>query len=240
MGAQSRRRGRTPANSLPWYRRYPARFAADQRIVSEHPGSLTMRIDHERQLVLIEGKLRYPTVGGNEQVVRVRITLAREHPYDPPVAEDIDSRFPQTADYHKIPGTDRLCIWFRATPRWSAAETALEAYLSDVVLHVHRQLVYEANPSAGWPGPAHAHAAPDAHLEVLIDFLGSQQAAHAIVARWRSGDPLDAYEPCPCGSLKKWRWCHRDLVRAYEHRSRGRPLADVFRDAAAASSKESV
>jgi hypothetical protein len=239
VSAKSRHHGRTPrTDRLPWYRLYPERFAAEQQIVSDHPSSLTMRIDHERQRVLIEGKLRYPTPSGNEQVVAIRIILAREHPYDPPIAEDVDTRFPQTADFHKIPDTDRLCIWFRPAARWSTTKSALDDYLSDVVLHVHRQLVYEANPSAGWPGPAHAHAITDAYLEILRDILGSQHVAESLAARWRSGQPLDAYEPCPCGSGKKWRWCHRDIVRAYERKSGNRRLADVFRNVAAASSKE--
>jgi hypothetical protein len=231
VGAKSRRRGRTPTDRLSWYRQYPARFASDKRIVSDHPSSLTMGIDHQQHRVIIEGKLRYATASGsdNEQVVGIRITLANDHPHSPPTAEDVDSRFPQTADYHKIPGTDQLCIWFRPQARWSMAPNALDVYLSDVTLHVHRQLVYEANPAAGWPGPQHSHGAVAAYLEVLSDTVGTRDIAEALVARWRTGDPMNAYEPCPCGSNQKWRWCHRDVIRAHERLSRGSKLAHVFR-----------
>jgi hypothetical protein len=218
VGARRNHRDLSPGRPRTWYQRWPARYAAEQAIVSAHPSALTMAIDHQRRLVLIEGKLRYPTPGGSVQSVRIRITLAENHPFAPPIADDVETRFPRTAEFHKIPGTDHLCLWFYPEAEWESDVGALDLYLSQVVLHVHRQLVYEADPSHRWPGPELPHTRDDAFRTLLEEAVSSEQVVATVVESWTGRTTVDLYGLCPCGLGRKWKWCHRPVVVELERK----------------------
>ena len=214
MGRESSRR--RPSRSKPWYLRSRAQLDLVRRVVARHPSRLAVRVDDDHEVVLIEGTLRYDT-GEN---VRVRVTLARNHPNGEPTTEDVDSLFPQTAAFHKFTDTDRLCLWLPPNSKWSADEAGLDRYLDELVRHVDRQLVCQADPEHRWPGPAHAHNGRAAYLEALNERFGPELTL-ALVERLMRGPSLGRNEPCPCHSGRKWKHCHRVTLDDFVRRSRG-------------------
>lgn len=204
---------------------------AVRRIASEHPSSLMVRIDTDQKRVVLEGKLRYaPMVeGGTPEFVRVEVVLSRNHPAEEPSSFDADSRFPKIATFHKFFGSDKLCLWLPPESEWSGDDEALRAYLDQVVVHVHRQLLCEADPMNKWPGEERAHTYVGAYTELLTEWLGSFELAECFVGRWRKGEMPGRNDACPCRSGKKWKRCHREAIERFERRCGSTKLREAYR-----------
>lgn len=215
MGTRSRRRRRTP-NSLPWYEQRPWEANLVRNVLKEFPW---FTFENKDGKAFLDGRL---SLGGS--FVRVRVLFGDGGLQEEPSSWDQDSIFPQTADYHKIPGSDRLCIWFPPESEWVPSSTGLKNYLNQLVVHVDRQLRCEADPQHRWPGPSRPHG----HAGASREFLEQELGVPLVTALSVMGDnPPGAYEPCPCRSGRKWRWCHRNTVSSIRKRYRGRlPFAE--------------
>lgn len=230
MRAKSPRPGRSAPDLRHWYERHPMALEAVRRIASEHASSLVVRIDGDQGVVL-EGKLRYaPMVdGGTPEFVRVEVVLSPYHPAVEPSSFDADSRFPRITKFHKFSGSDRLCLWLPPESEWRDDDESLRTYLDQLVVHVHRQLLCEADPTHKWPAEERAHTYAGAYSELLVEALGSFELAERFVGRWRKGEMPTRNDWCPCGSGKKWKRCHLEEIEAFERRCGRNELRAAYR-----------
>jgi hypothetical protein len=223
------RRNPTASKPRPWYKRDPRRYEIEQRIVREHFGSLTIRIDPERELVLIEGRIDIESPSGEADGTTVRVTLSRNHPKGAPIAEDIEGRFPFTPTFHQYSESRTECLWFQPDSSWTDHEDALRIYLAELVVHIDRQLICEADPDHRWPGPARPHTARGAFEELLHEHIQDVPLGERIIERWTSGARIGRNDVCLCGSGRKWKRCHRNAIENLEHICGGRTkLRQVF------------
>jgi hypothetical protein len=223
------RRNPTVSKPRPWYKRDPQRYEIEQRIVREHFGSLTIRIDPERELVLIEGRIDIESPSGATDGTVVRVTLSRNHPKGAPIAEDIEGRFPYTPIFHQYSESRTECLWFQPDSSWTDHEDALRIYLAELVVHVERQLICEADPAHQWPGPARPHTERGAYEELLREHIHDVQLSEKVIQRWTNGTFIGRNEGCLCESGRKWKRCHRDAIENLEHICGGRfKLRQVF------------
>jgi SEC-C motif len=184
-------------------------------MVREHFSPLTMRIDEERELAVIEGPISFDFPSGTDGTT-VRVTLARDHPKSAPMAEDLDDRFPSTGEFHKNPDSKFECLWFPPESPWTGADDDLRKYVAQLVVHIHRQLVCEADAQRIWPGPARPHGATAAYLALFREHFSDVRLANNIAKRWTKRIRTAANEPCICGSGRKFKRCHRTEIETFE------------------------
>ncbi len=224
-------RNRSVTRRTPWYKRNPERFALEQQIVREHFSPLTIRVDEERELVLIEGPVVFDFDAGTDGTT-VRVTLARNHPEAAPIAEDVDARFPKTAQFHQYSDAKTECLWFDVESPWTGGEDALRLYLAQLVLHIHRQLICEADPARRWPGPERPHTPSSAYREIFTERFPDPDLAGNVSRRWTSGVRTGRNEPCVCGSGRKFKRCHREDIESFERQCGIAALREAFKPVA--------
>lgn len=224
------RRDPSAGKPRPWFERDPSALARIKAVVAAHPSALDVRVDSDRELVFIEGKLRYAPrqEGGTPDFVHVTVTIQDANAE--PVAEETYGRFPKTARFHKRRRSNELCLWLPPKSQWTPDDDGLRRYLDQVVLHVDRQLHLEANPNAGWPGDEYPHTATAAYGDLLVEELGSFELAERFIDRWRKGHRSRRNDPCPCGSGRKWKGCHRDTIERFERRCDATVLSAIFQE----------
>src|SRR5207344_894192 len=87
-------------------------------------------------------------------------------------------------------------------------------FIDHVVEFFYKQLIFEANGHRRWPGAARGHGTAG-FKEFLSEALGIEGSVLTrfvpVLADWSQADK---YQPCPCGSGKKMRWCHGVVVVA--------------------------
>jgi hypothetical protein len=79
-----------------------------------------------------------------------------------------------------------------------------------------RQLAFDANPKAGYPGPWRGHGDAGV-IEHLEDVFG--MPSDDLPRMWRAlAGGVYRNAPCPCGRRVRYRKCHRARVLAYRAR----------------------
>lgn len=212
---------------MPWY---------------EGPGAA--RLDHDRELVASrpELALEFVTGPGGQMTlvgtvtvtlpsrarypVATRIEFPRNYPRAEPRAFETGERFKHTPERHFYP-SGQACLWLDGfESKWRADDQgALGVFLDELLAFYLRQLVFDANPSAGYPGPWRGHGAVGLieHLEEVLEL-----PAEALPRMWRALDGgVHRNAPCPCGRRVRYRHCHRDRVRSYREQLNQDAIDDV-------------
>lgn len=211
------RRVPSPIRRKPWYERDGgARLAQDRALVAaSHYAGLTFSIDRANHRCVLAGEIVYASESGIKTPVSVRIVFPDEYPRQEPRAYDVADRFVHDADGHFI--TDReggkcCCLWLKWETGWSAHDPdALLAYLDQVVLFFHRQLIFEAGGRKEWPGPARDH------FRGYYDFLKERldvddDVLRLFLLRLEQYGSHPRHGACPCGSGRPYRECHLPRV----------------------------
>jgi hypothetical protein len=171
-----------------WFDRDPERLRRERVLVETHFPYLNFEIDASTGRVAFEGSIPFTTSSGIPEPVRIRVILGDAHPKVEPTVEDIDGRFPKTPTFHKFAGTNRICLWWHEESKWTPADGALLPFLQQVLLHVERQLICEADPKHRWPGPEHRHSADAVRMVLCLDRLDSRWLARQLVHASRSAN----------------------------------------------------
>ena len=201
----------------------------------EGPGA--SRLDHDREIVASRPELVLDfvitpngrmTLVGTVTVtlpsrvaypIGTRVEFPRNYPRSEPRAFEASGRFKHTADRHFY-GNGQACLWLdEFESKWRPDDPdALGTFLDELLAFYLRQLVFDANPSAGYPGPwrGHGDVGLVEHLEEVINL-----PAEALPRMWRAiAGGVYRNAPCPCGRRFRYRKCHRNRVRAFrEHLS---------------------
>ncbi len=233
---------RNRTQSKPWYLQHGGtRFEADSALVAENFPTLRFRVDESRELAFLEGDLEFQTRCGIGTSVPVRIEFPRDYPENEPFVFDAAQRF--KAPPHKdlkerhILNNGLCCLWLRPKSPWDATDpNALRDFLLQVIVFFDRQLIYDITEE--WPGPAYGHGR-DGYLEFIQEELGAEAYLFpSLLSVITKPGSVDRNAPCPCGSQKKYKYCHMNLVEKIQRRIGFQNLLSIFPKVTLASARQ--
>jgi hypothetical protein len=146
--------------------------------------------------------------------MRIRLEFPDTFPKRAPRVFDHDQIFKPGADGHLL-GSHELCTTLTERGEFALGTDGLtEEVLSAALVWFHKRRLYER--TGRWPGPAERHGI-NAVIDLLVerriardaDTISAWLVAHAGTPDGRPTRP-DVYAPCPCGSGKVLKFCHRD------------------------------
>jgi hypothetical protein len=185
------------------------RLKADVLLVErEYPGLSFVR-GEQTEFV---GTITIGSCAGIETPIKTNVVIPNSYPDIEPVAFEVGGRFPKTRDAH-FADDGSCCLWLPWETGWDGRRPeAILAFLGQVVVFFHRQLVYEATGYRRWPGGAWEHGQAG-YGQYVSHALAIQRVALVnflpALSDWQV---TDKYQPCPCGSGKKLRWCHGPAI----------------------------
>jgi SEC-C motif-containing protein len=139
-----------------------------------------------------------------------------DYPGHEPVAYDAALRFKpkpggKLADRHLASSDGQCCLWLDPESRWNSRDpSALRLFLDELAVFFDRQLIYDL--TGEWPGPSYSHG-PDGYLEFIQEQLGNDAVlTKALMPVITMETRIGPNEACICGSGKKFKKCHREVV----------------------------
>lgn len=197
-----------------WFVRSPERLRADRRLVSASYPTLRWKISTRRGVARLEGPLLYTPECGVQGRVDIEVRFPTNYPKMEPTAFDAKRQFDRAAKDGHINADGSCCLWLPSESAWDPADpVALRSYLDQVAVFFHRRLVFEAGQERRWPGKERDHGGAG-FLEYVREKLGPKLRLADFMPVLQPSDDLDPYVLCPCGSGKKYKWCHRDAMEA--------------------------
>lgn len=158
---------------------------------------------------LAHGPIELELPDGAVDPVDVVIVFGPHYPAKPPDAYDAARRWPADPDRH-IVADHRFCLYFDHIdePNMRAPD-ALAAWMIDLVLFLHQQLVCEAIGGRRFPGPEWPHRERAAYAQHLIETLEAFPVdRRADVWQAVRARRMERNWPCPCQSGRKIKRCH--------------------------------
>ena len=172
------------------------------------------RIDDERRFTAL-GKLRFTGHrSGKQNDLRIRVEYPSQFPKDVPRVFDHDERFTPCLAGHLFT-THEICLTLPERCEFTKASDDLTAeVLGASLIWFQKRLIFDRTKQ--WPGPAEPHGI-NAVINLLVERRVAPNAntistwllAHASTPAGHPAAP-DLYAPCPCGSGKRLKFCHRD------------------------------
>ena len=202
-----------------WHQLSADRSARERRRLAELPYFKleTTNIDKALKFIAI-GMLHFTGArSGAHQQFRVRLEYPARFPHVPPRMFDHDRRFTPSLDGHLF-STYEICLTLPERHEFSVGlDDLTEEVLGATLIWFHKRLIFDSTKQ--WPGPAERHG-----INAVIDLLVERQvvADATAISRWvmshataPTGTPgkPDLYAPCPCGSCKRLKFCHRDELQ---------------------------
>lgn len=192
-----------------WQEKNPALYVQMQAQISAKYPTLHFRVSD--QIVFLNGTLQITDAQGVFTYFLVEIELLPEFPEALPIVREVAGRIPRIADRHMLPG-GTACLhvqedWYYAHPD---GYTLLE-FLDGPVLSffVGQTCVEHGKP---WPYGERAHGVQGI-LECYSDLTGAKDfATISRFMRALTQKELKGHHSCPCGSRKKLRNCHKNLL----------------------------
>ncbi|SRR5579875_500140 len=208
------RRVHTPIRQKAWYERDGGqRLAQDkERIASSFPG-LTYAIDEETHQVSLHGIMTLLADCGIATSLHLRIVFPDDYPEHEPRVYDVAQRFPHEADRHFYPD-GQLCLWLPPESRWDKQDPdGLCRFLEEVAVFLDQQLTCDALGGQKWPGKQRSHG-DRGYIEFIPECLGgNERLLDALGPTLANRSGIQRNSPCPCGSGKKYKRCHLDVVQ---------------------------
>jgi hypothetical protein len=191
------------------------RLSADRALVAEYYPSLQFRIDREKQNVSLEGHMIIRAECGIPAEIATVVRFPWYYPGHEPIAYDAALRFQpkpggKPVDRHLGPD-GQCCLWLDPESRWNSRDpSALRIFLDELAVFFDRQLIYDLTHE--WPGPSYSHGR-DGYLEFIREQLGSDGAlTETLIAVITMEIRIGPNDTCTCGSGKKFKKCHREVV----------------------------
>ncbi len=207
--------------SNPWYQRDGgARLAQDQASISEMFPGLSYRVDETAGRVFLDGLLTLVAECGVPTSIVVRVEFPSDYPQGEPHIFEVAGRFPHVSDRHFF-ADGQCCLWLPTESRWEPDDPeGLCRFLEEVAVFFDQQLVYEAGGRSEWPGEQRSHG-DEGYLEYIVDELGGDRHLLVVFAPILLGlqkGRVQSNDPCPCGSRRKYKGCHKPRVEKLERR----------------------
>lgn len=197
----------------PWFERRNGReLFAERALVEEHYPDLSFRIDPDSGLMCLQGNITLQADCGVTTEISVRIVFPTGYPDLEPAAFDAAGRFPVSDDRHIIAG-GRFCLWLPPCSRWDKNDpNKLLRFLDEVTVFLERQLIYDATGGKEWPGSQYEHGRAGYEQFMLSALGGCEDHFRALFPAIAGQDDPGRNDPCPCGSNKKYKRCHAQVV----------------------------
>lgn len=198
--------------TAPWFKRDPLAFERTVAEVTEAYPDLRLVVSGD--LATFVGSI--PITSGEVEIDRftVAITIPPTFPHDVPIIRETANRIPKTADWHN-PGD--LCVivpeeWL-VDPRCGSVLEFIRGPVRDFFIG---HLLAEAG--RGRPFGERDHGLPGL-LQAYGEWFGTTN--RETVCRYLgclSHERIKGHWPCPCGSQRRIRNCHRESIRAIQVR----------------------
>ncbi len=164
------------------------------------------------ELVILDGKFVVTGPKGPFDAYMVNIKVSSAFPWQEPIVVETGDRIPKTIDRHIFPNTGRCCLgiweeWLLTAPDHTFL-TYLSGWLHDYFVS---QTSFEAKGE--WPYGERSHGDEGVN-ESYAELLEVPNDATVIsdYLRLLARSIAKGHTPCPCGSGKILRKCHRDSV----------------------------
>lgn len=168
-----------------------------------------------------EGAIELVQPDGTTEAIAVCIVFGADYPATEPRAYDSARRWKPDPDRHILDNHSFCLDFIRVNPPDMRRGGALESWMTDLVLFLHQQLVYDAIAGQRFPGLEWKHGEAPALAQHLLELLGPFPA-ESRPAVWRAlGSGLGRNDPCPCGSQRKLKRCHGEQLFALKQTARG-------------------
>lgn len=224
--------GHQKTRAKAWHERADGvvRLAHDRALVAREYPTLGHRIDEDSGSVHLEGTLVYRTACGIPAEVPVRIDFPFDYPRREPRAFDVAGQFEHSLDRHFATDEGACCLWLPPKSRWDPSDPdTLLKFLDEVVVFFHRQLVYDAGGQVVWPGPQYGHRI-DGYEQWITEEFGNVQALRAFIPILNANLKVGRNERCPCGSDRKFKRCHNEMLEHIRREVGPSMLQRVFSD----------
>lgn len=205
-----------------WYLLSPSRLEAERQRLRSLP-FFTFEDEYFRdQLWIVIGTLHFTWERSQKQEhLQVRLEYPDLFPQKIPSVFDNKRVFVTGAAGHLF-SNHAICLTYPERREFSlGSEDLVEEILGATLVWFNKRLIFEKNGCRDWPGPAERHGVL-ACIDLQIEKAGLTDNSHVVnwtkqlcdaALRGERLSPLDPYEPCPCGSGKKLKFCHGDNLR---------------------------
>lgn len=204
-----------------WYLRDDgARLAQDRVGIAETFPDLAYRIDEGVGRVFLDGTITLVAECGVPTPIAVRVEFPADYPQGEPRIFEVAERFPHVSDRHFFED-GQCCLWLPPESRWNPDDPdGLCRFLEVAAVFFDQQLVYEAESRGEWPGAQHSHG-DEGYLEFVHETLGGGRDLLTVFAPVLLGHKtghVQSNDPCPCGSRRKYKRCHKQRVEEVRRR----------------------
>lgn len=201
----------------PWYDKDPARYEAIRREVENTYPDLHF-VRRGRSVFLVG---QYPVFEGDLVVDRyqIEVELPTESEMGLPVVREVGNRIPRIAERH-MEADGKACIVL-PDAFWHGHPTGMSLmdFLNGPVRsYFANQSLIEMGKTDVWCAGEWGHGA-DGIVEFYESLLGTRD--RAVIWEYLKllkHDVVKGHWPCPCGSGKKLRKCHLEVVRELQAR----------------------
>ena len=196
---------------MTWHRRNPELLATEQDCLEEvYPDLL---LDGSRAQAVVKGVMR--VIG--DVGYSVNLLIPDRYPQEIPSQRCDPKEIPWDIDRHVYPSIGTACLCVPSEYRWHWPHGSnLADFLKDLVQPFFvGQAYYQAH--GRWPVGAERSHGREGAIEAYRDILSSlepvtsEKIQRVMQLLVRKNHPK-GHEPCPCGSGKRLRHCHRDLL----------------------------
>lgn len=204
--------------SIPhWHHLSHTRAASETERLKNAPYFTLERLTTEERFTAV-GTLRFRRRCGKDYTFRVRLEYPRWYPKDPPLVFDHDKVFTPTLDGHLFT-THEICVTLTERGEFTKiSEQLTHEVLTATLVWYHKRLIFDR--TGRWPGLAEKHG-----LDAVIDLLIERDIIPdaTTMSNWLTQHTIangtfrapDIYAPCPCGSGKRLKFCHRDDLQPF-------------------------
>jgi len=205
-----------------WYLLSPSRLEAERQILCSLP-FFTFEHEYFRdQLWIVIGTLHFTWERSQKQEhLQVRLEYPDRSPQEIPSVFDNKRVFVTGAAGHLF-SNHAICLTCPERREFSlGSEDLVEEILGATLVWFNKRLIFEKNGRKDWPGPAERHGVL-ARIDLQIEKAGLTDNSKVVnwtnqlcdaALKGKGLYPLDPYEPCPCGSAKKLKFCHGEHLQ---------------------------
>jgi len=178
-----------------------------------------------------EGAVEFELPAGDSDSIAVRIVFGQRYPAVAPVAYDAAGRWGPDPDRH-ILRDHQFCLYLGGVDEPNLrAPGGFGAWMIDLLLFLHQQLVCDAIQGRRFPGPEWPHGERAAYSQHLLEILQAFPEPERRDA-WRAVrlSQVGRNWSCPCGSSRKLKRCHGAAVEELQRVARRAGLNNASYD----------
>ena len=193
-----------------WYERYPVMAGREQARIKDAFSGLALDTATGGDAIVTGVTEVIPDVGFSTHLI-----VPANYPNGVPVLRCDPKEIPWIVDRHVYGnGVACLCVASEYRTHWPRGSDIADFLSKLVVPYFVAQLYFEAH--GHWPATGQRSHGREGVIEAYRDFLAplgsvSERSIHDTMKLMARVSPPKGHHPCPCGSGRKLRKCHREL-----------------------------